>query len=68
MQTSQTRRTRFHVPVIKYTHVRRTQLPPFYEEKKAEISVPSFTKNESKISAGNKRAVVKKYNYLFAQV
>ena len=42
MQTSQTRRTRIHVPVIAYTHVRRSQLPPFYEENKKSRNISPF--------------------------
>jgi hypothetical protein len=41
MPTSQIRLTRIHVPAIAYTHVRHSQLPPFYKEKKIPADNPS---------------------------
>jgi len=61
METSQTRRTRLHVPAITYTHVRHSQLTPFYKEiKKSPVTIPRVTTKESKSTAGDNRAVVKK--------
>ncbi len=60
MPTSQTRRTRLHVHVIAYTHVRHIQLPPLYKEnKKSPLTIPRVTTKESKSTTGDKRAVVK---------